>query len=116
MDEPRVIDIRLVAFSGTDGVFSWLVSPSNTEAHRLYCQPQLDLWRRSHDSRSKTTTAPTVFPTPKDIFRVTVDPDAVNVADEHSGARWSLPIPEEQGRLPISVERTSGAEAGVGNK
>ena len=93
MDEPRVLDIRLVAFSGTAGVFSWLVGPSNTEAQRLYCQHQMELWRRSHESRSETATAPTLFPKPKDIFRLTIDPDTLTVLDEHSGSRWSLAIP-----------------------
>ena len=97
MDDPRVTDIRLVAFSGADGKSHWLVSPPDVEARLAYAQPQIDLWQRSHERRRRAEEAPTVFPTPRDHLRLTVDPDAVSVVDEHSGARWSLAIPASTG-------------------
>ncbi len=90
LDDAQVKDLRVAAISGEGGEFSWLLGEGHAEATHQYCQRQLEAWRRSHPSRAEATEAPTSFPTPKDIFRLAVAPDAITVTDEHSLARWTL--------------------------
>ncbi len=94
LDDPRLQDLRIAAFSGEGGLFHWLMSGEDTEALQRYERLQLQAWRRSHPSRAQATQAPTTFPTAGDILRLTVMPEGVTVVDEHSGARWSLTIVE----------------------
>lgn len=92
LDAPRLIDLRLVAVSAVNGKFRWLVGPPDPQALEQYGQPQLEAWRRSDPSRAAALTAPTRFPTPADILQLSVDADAIIAVDEHSGARWTLPL------------------------
>ncbi len=96
LDDPRLTDIRLVALSGPADALSWLVSEPDAEALKRYCDPQVEAWRRSHPSRTDADDAPTVFPTTGDQFRLSVDAGVFDVVDEHSRARWTLPIAPEQ--------------------
>ncbi len=89
----QVKDLRLVAFSGEGGEFSWLMSDEDTAAVDQYRQRQVEVWRRSHPSRADSTDAPTRFPTPADNFQLTVEPPLVTVLDEHSSAAWTLLVP-----------------------
>ncbi len=90
VDDPRLQDLRIAAFSGEGGLFHWLMSGEDTEAIQRYERLQIQAWRRSHPSRAQATMAPTTFPTAGDILRLTVMPEGVTVVDEHSGARWVL--------------------------
>lgn len=92
LDDPRLQDLRIAAFSGEQGLFDWVMSGEDTEALQRYQRLQLQAWRRSHPSRAQATRAPTTFPTAGDILRLTVVPEGVTVVDEHSGARWVLSI------------------------
>ncbi len=98
LDDPRLQDLRIAAFSGEGGLFHWLMSGEDTEALQRYERLQLQAWRRSHPSRAQATRAPTTFPTAGDILRLTVMPEGVTVVDEHSGARWVLSM-EETGTI-----------------
>ncbi len=90
LDDPRLQDLRIAAFSGEGGLFHWLMSSQDTEALQRYQRLQLQAWRRSHPSRAQATRAPTTFPTAGDILRLSVMPEGVTVVDENSGARWVL--------------------------
>lgn len=92
LDRPRVIDIRLVAFSEWAGEFTWVADEPNAETVDHYCLPQRERWRRSDPSRAEATDAPTVFPTEADAFEMTVDDTMVTVTDRHSEARWALDV------------------------
>ena len=95
LDDPQLTDIRLIALSGREGEFEWVVSEPDAAALSQYCQPHLEAWRRGHPSRTAATESPTVFPTPKDIFRLTVEPPVVTATDEYSGARWAIVVPDQ---------------------
>ncbi|MHC4414973.1 MAG: hypothetical protein ACYS0G_06800 [Planctomycetota bacterium] len=97
LDDPRVTDIRLIAFSIRGGEFAWGVGEPHEAAVEQYCRPQLETWRRSHPSRAGATQAPTSFPTRKDVFRLEVAPLLMVAIDEHSQARWMLQLPPPPG-------------------
>ncbi len=90
LDKPRVTDIRLIALSELDGEFTWITSEPDAAALERYCRPQRQQWQQSDPSRAEATDAPCVFPTDADVFRITVDQDAVRVVDRHSDAAWKL--------------------------
>jgi hypothetical protein len=92
LDDPRLTDIRLIAMCASGGAFDWMVGASDDVAIDHYCRPQLETWRRSNPSRAEATAAPTVFPTPADDFHLDVALEAVTVLDDHSQARWTLPL------------------------
>ncbi len=93
VDEHTLTDIRMIACSARDGMFTWLAGEPDPEALALYCTPQLQAWRASHADRAAATEAPTTFPTPADILRLETTPDSFIVTDDHSGARWVLTFP-----------------------
>ena len=96
-DDPRLDDIRLIAVCASGGAFDWLVGPPDDAAVDHYCRPQLEAWRRSHPSRAEATVAPTTFPTPADDFQLDVATEALAVVDEHSQAKWTLPLDRQAG-------------------
>ncbi len=103
LDDPRLQDLRIAAFSGEGGLFHWLMSGEDIETLQLYEHLQLQAWRRSHPSRAQATRAPTTFPTARDILRLTVMPEGVTVVDEHSGARWVLSMEKTVQDRPDTV-------------
>lgn len=92
MEDPQLTDIRVAAVTGSGGGFDWLVSEPDPAALQRYTEPQLEAWRASHPSRAEATKSPTRFPTSGDDFRIEVGPAVITVDDEHSGARWILPL------------------------
>ncbi|MHC4127061.1 MAG: hypothetical protein ACYS1E_06750 [Planctomycetota bacterium] len=96
LDDATLTDIRVAAVSGGGGAYRWMLSPPDQAAVDRYCEPQQEEWRRSHPSRAEATDVPTTFPTPADDFRLDVAPEAFTVVDEHSQAKWTLPL-EDQG-------------------
>ncbi len=115
LDDPQLTDIRLIALSGREGAFEWVVGEPDAAALSQYCQPHLEAWRRGHPSRTAATESPTVFPTPKDIFRLSVEPPVVTATDEYSGARWAIVIPDQESGQESGVRSLeSGEEKGLG--
>ena len=94
LDEPRVTDIRLVAFTTHGDTFTWLIGDPDDAALQQYCLPQRERWQRSDPSRADSPDAPTVLPTDGDVFKLTVDPAVLTVVDEHSKAQWTLKMTE----------------------
>lgn len=92
LDDPRLTDLRLVAFSGEPGKFDWITSPRDDEALALYTRPQLEHYRESHPDRADATEGPAIFPTPADVLKLTAEAPVIAVTDEHSGARWVAEI------------------------
>ena len=92
LDDPRVVDIRLIALSERAGEFTWLATEPGADALERYCIPQRERWRRSDPSRADATDTPSVFPTDADRFQITVDGDRVTTVDRHSGASWVLEL------------------------
>lgn len=90
LDQPRVMDIRLIALSERGGEFTWMTSEPDAAALERYCAPQREQWRRSDPSRADATDAPSVFPTDADEFQIKVDTGGVWVVDRHSDAAWKL--------------------------
>ncbi len=90
LDQPRVMDIRLIALSEQGGEFTWMTSEPDAAALERYCGPQRERWRRSDPSRADATDTPSVFPTDADQFQITVEPGGVWVVDRHSDAAWEL--------------------------
>ncbi len=90
LDQPRVVDIRLIALSKRAGEFMWLATAPDANALEQYCLPQREQWRRSDPGRGDATDTPSVFPTDADAFQMTVEDAAVTVVDRRSAAQWTL--------------------------
>ncbi len=95
LDEPRVTDIRLVAFTTHGDTFTWLIGDSDDAALEQYCLPQRERWQRSDPSRAGSPDTPTLFPTDGDVFKLTVDPEVMTVIDERSKAQWTLGMTDQ---------------------
>ena len=113
LDDPQLTDIRLIALSGREGAFEWVVGEPDAAALSQYCRPHLEAWRRSHPSRSAATESPTIFPTPKDIFRLSVEPPVVTATDEYSGARWAIVITAQESGVRSQESGVRRQESGV---
>lgn len=98
LDDPDLLDVRLVAFSARDGVYDWRVSDRDDEALARYRAPQIAAWRQSHPARAGATRAPTTFPSPADDFRLSVESEVLRVVDDHSLAQWLVPLGADAGR------------------
>ena len=99
VDEQKVKEIRVAAFSMLHGKATWRIGPKDPQALKRYRDAGVAAYREQHpepspqDRKSKKQQIPseyTTFPRTTDQFDATVNGSNVQVIHKNSDARWEV--------------------------
>ena len=82
----RTEDVRLIAFTSTNDKLRWRVSPAGDASLKQYRSGRIDAARSG-------VSPQTGFPSPLDLYHLTVFERVATVTEQRSGATWRLHIP-----------------------
>lgn len=94
----RILEIRPIAFYADAEGLHWQTGEPDELAQGKYLQS-----RYLHASGS--AALPESFPGPADLFRLTVSGNTATIAEEHSGAAWTLQFPADAETRSAQIAR-----------